>query len=415
MIGLRLARGGVGFYPTSGSPFVHMDTGSVRMWPRMSREELARVFPDGRTVQIPADGRPMPGYALALADIRKRGGDASANSVATARDAGMNITAVANLEHMINPFAKLLGLAKDDEGEDADTVADAATAAPAPSGARDGNSRSQAKPTVVAAADTEGTSSNVYRLASVPRDAHTQTATTALPAPQDAGTRFAELSPNQIIGARGYWQGLSNTAGADQSDAQAALQRALRLRSVAMASADPDSTGSLNSWPASADGHEPAQFALAYAAEQAELKAPAPATAPVITASAPAPGSSGKLIAAGGTSIAPKGIVDQPKTSYQTAIELTADRVNRENLDNPWLRAVILSPSVERYLTALALNAPDYRTLAALMVKPARSVMMTFSADPYLGLAADRFTGSAIIFVSTVTYPTSPTYTAALR
>ena len=35
-IGLRLQRGGVGFYPTSGSPFVHMDTGTIRHWPRMT-------------------------------------------------------------------------------------------------------------------------------------------------------------------------------------------------------------------------------------------------------------------------------------------------------------------------------------------------------------------------------------------
>ena len=32
--GLRLQRGGVGFYPSSGAPFVHMDTGSVRHWPQ---------------------------------------------------------------------------------------------------------------------------------------------------------------------------------------------------------------------------------------------------------------------------------------------------------------------------------------------------------------------------------------------
>ena len=30
-IGLRMQAGGVGYYPTSGSPFVHMDTGSVRI------------------------------------------------------------------------------------------------------------------------------------------------------------------------------------------------------------------------------------------------------------------------------------------------------------------------------------------------------------------------------------------------
>ncbi|MCY1704799.1 DUF882 domain-containing protein [Pannonibacter sp. SL95] len=68
--GLRKQVGGVGFYPTSGSPFVHMDTGSVRHWPKMSRQQLAQVFPDGKTVHIPSDGKPMAGYQLALADIK---------------------------------------------------------------------------------------------------------------------------------------------------------------------------------------------------------------------------------------------------------------------------------------------------------------------------------------------------------
>ena len=67
--GLRLQRGGVGFYPTSGSPFVHLDTGSVRHWPRMTHDQLARVFPDGRTVHLPSNGGPMKGYELARADI----------------------------------------------------------------------------------------------------------------------------------------------------------------------------------------------------------------------------------------------------------------------------------------------------------------------------------------------------------
>jgi uncharacterized protein YcbK (DUF882 family) len=70
--GLRMERGGVGFYPTSGSPFVHMDTGGIRHWPRMTRDQLARVFPDGKTVHLPADGKPMPGYEIALAALEKR-------------------------------------------------------------------------------------------------------------------------------------------------------------------------------------------------------------------------------------------------------------------------------------------------------------------------------------------------------
>jgi uncharacterized protein YcbK (DUF882 family) len=71
-IGLRMQIGGVGYYPTSGSPFVHMDTGGVRMWPRMTREQLVRVFPRGRTLYIPADGTPLPGYAEALAAYKAR-------------------------------------------------------------------------------------------------------------------------------------------------------------------------------------------------------------------------------------------------------------------------------------------------------------------------------------------------------
>ncbi len=73
--GLRLQRGGVGFYPASGSPFVHLDTGGIRHWPRMTHDQLARVFPDGRTVHIPSDGNPLSGYELARADIENRGGD----------------------------------------------------------------------------------------------------------------------------------------------------------------------------------------------------------------------------------------------------------------------------------------------------------------------------------------------------
>ena len=73
-IGMRLQRGGVGYYPTAGSPFVHIDAGSVRAWPRMTSDQLARLFPDGKTVHIPADGHPLPGYELAKAEILAAGG-----------------------------------------------------------------------------------------------------------------------------------------------------------------------------------------------------------------------------------------------------------------------------------------------------------------------------------------------------
>ncbi|HET6377081.1 MAG TPA: DUF882 domain-containing protein [Methylocella sp.] len=70
-IGMRLQRGGVGWYP--GANFVHLDVGGVRSWPRMSYDQLARLFPDGKTVHLAADGRALPRYAEARAELASRG------------------------------------------------------------------------------------------------------------------------------------------------------------------------------------------------------------------------------------------------------------------------------------------------------------------------------------------------------
>ncbi|MGO9673527.1 MAG: DUF882 domain-containing protein [Methylocella sp.] len=74
-IGMRLQRGGVGYYQREN--FVHLDVGNVRHWPRMSYDQIARLFPDGKTVHLAADGRPQPHYQEALAEISARGGVAS--------------------------------------------------------------------------------------------------------------------------------------------------------------------------------------------------------------------------------------------------------------------------------------------------------------------------------------------------
>ncbi|MBI1649363.1 DUF882 domain-containing protein [Hyphomicrobium sulfonivorans] len=59
-------RGGVGYYPTSGIPFVHVDTGPVRAWPRLARNELALLFPNGHSKH-----RPSSGGELTPGDVRK--------------------------------------------------------------------------------------------------------------------------------------------------------------------------------------------------------------------------------------------------------------------------------------------------------------------------------------------------------
>ncbi len=62
---MRMQRGGVGYYPRSGSPFVHLDVSRVRSWPRMTRGQLLALFPNGETLHLPSSGAPLPGYQRA--------------------------------------------------------------------------------------------------------------------------------------------------------------------------------------------------------------------------------------------------------------------------------------------------------------------------------------------------------------
>ena len=71
-IAMRMQRGGVGYYQSAN--FVHIDVGGVRSWPRMNYDQLARLFPDGKTVHIPSNGQPMARYEEARAEIAARGG-----------------------------------------------------------------------------------------------------------------------------------------------------------------------------------------------------------------------------------------------------------------------------------------------------------------------------------------------------
>ena len=63
-------RGGVGYYPTSALPFVHIDTDRVRSWPRLPRDELALLFPSGSTHHMPASGGPITRADVRIAKTR---------------------------------------------------------------------------------------------------------------------------------------------------------------------------------------------------------------------------------------------------------------------------------------------------------------------------------------------------------
>ncbi len=106
-IGLKKGFGGVGYYPKSGSPFVHMDTGRVRHWPRMSRKELARVFPKGKTLHVPTDGKPLARYNQAKAEYERKIKGGGKFVIAKAEE----------IEKKPGFFAKLLGRGEDEEGQ----------------------------------------------------------------------------------------------------------------------------------------------------------------------------------------------------------------------------------------------------------------------------------------------------------
>jgi hypothetical protein len=84
-----------------------------------------------------------------------------------------------------------------------------------------------------------------------------------------------------------------------------------------------------------------------------------------------------------------------------------------DRFNEPWLRAVIVSPSVQDTMSASTFGASDYRALASQLRKPTSAVMMTLSDDPQYDLPTRKLSGPAVVFVSTVTFTNART--ASLR
>ena len=428
VIGLRLQRGGVGFYPTSGSPFVHMDIGGIRHWPRMTREQLVRVFPDGRTVHIPSDGRPLAGYELALADIKKRGDSPSNVSLEAARSDGTDVADDSVAHRIGRPFAKLFGLAQADEDEEADAPAVAepqrtgAKAALAAAIDRTGDKIAAEKKKLVEVAShaKDKLAAEKAKLVEVAANAEDKLAAEktkliklASKAHVIGRAEAATATPTQIIEARGFWQGMP--------DANAVRPAATAAKSIAAHSTSPEkevagsdteeSTGSIGPFSVPRQGRAAPEGALAYA-ESADGEAP-PVIASAAGAAVPAiarpavTGPAAVRIGADEMTIAVKRVSGRPASALLTVAKRSSSAIlaDAARLDDPWLRAIVWSPSVHRFLYVTELGVHDFRSLATLMVKPANSVLMTFSADPEASLTSDHFSGSAIVFISTITYP----------
>ncbi|TMJ51388.1 MAG: DUF882 domain-containing protein [Alphaproteobacteria bacterium] len=350
--GLRLQRGGVGFYPTSGSPFVHLDTGSIRHWPRMSHDQLAKVFPDGRTVHVPTDGVPLKGYELARADIEKRG---DGDGAATIGKAGF--------------FASLFkGKSNDDEDEAASPVVNEkpTTAAATDAKPADPVPVPRAKPQVAAA----------FQLASADAQLVKSKQPVAAPAEQKPQT------PADIINARGFW----DDAGATPAQASPAQVAAIRAREALAATADPQPTASV-----------PAAYqAMAYApaaSSPVDRNNVVAASAPIPRSIRPAPRNAAAVTEI--NSVAAKG---PQGTGVATSTRLSAGRGS-----DIWMRIMMLAPSAST-MSVTMLGDVDLTQMRGFFVKPQAVIAMRFSDDPMLGMSCDRFAGSAITTIETTSF-----------
>jgi len=384
--GLRLQRGGVGFYPTSGSPFVHLDTGSIRHWPRMTHDQLARVFPDGRTVHLPSNGGPLKGYELARADIEKRGNGDDAATV------GKQPSLFAAL------FRGGKSNDEDDEGsapapikneKPASVVAAAVPAKPTETKVADAAvPMPRAKPQIAA----------TLQLASA--DAQIVPAPKAKPESKPAAQASADKpssdkaepkpqTPADIINARGFW-GDAPTAANQATPVQIA---ALRARQ-AVGAADPQPTASVSEAFNKALAYAPAATSPVDRANVVAASAPIPRNVRP-TRNAAAPATEINTVVAKG----PQGQGNVIGSVISTSTRLAAAKGN-----DVWMRVVMLAPSASSAMSTTVLGDTDMTLMRSYFVKPQAAVAMSFSDDPMLGMTTDRFSGSATAKLTTQSF-----------
>jgi uncharacterized protein YcbK (DUF882 family) len=371
--GLRLQRGGVGFYPTSGSPFVHLDTGSIRHWPRMTHDQLARLFPDGRTVHVPSDGNPLKGYELARADIEKRG---TGDDASTKSKPGL--------------FAALFrGKSNDEDDESAaaplareKSTSAGLMAAALPAKSTEPVPMPRAKPVAASTFQLASADAQIVQ----PVKTKPAAAVDKQAASADEGESKPQ-TPADIINARGFW-GDAATAPKQATPAQIAAINARQ----ALAAADPPSTASVSR----------AFEALAYAPASSS---PVDRSS-IVAASAPIPRSvrpsSAPRNPVAATTI--DQVVAKGPQQVSGSMVATSTRIAASNGNDVWMRMMILAPSASTSMSATVLGDTDMTLMRAHFVKPQAAIAMSFSDDPQMGLVCDRFTGSATAKLATQSF-----------
>jgi uncharacterized protein YcbK (DUF882 family) len=348
--GLRVQRGGVGFYPSSGSPFVHMDVGSVRHWPRLPEAQLARIMSRGRLTQVASNSpsaqkQKSKATVVAARNVRDEDEDAEVTARPTSRTAAV-------------PMPK---------------SRPGAVAEPAQSGFSLASVSSQPVPSSQAPEPQSEPSG--FSLASASSQ-HVP----AAPRPSQAASL---ISANDIIKERGFWEGLTDST----PERPVPPAEIPEVRTAAAAEAPISGNvarGSLAPWPMP---DRAGRDALAYAAPATDSLVARPSGKARVVARLPAAQQNG-------TGTAKKAATRPSMPSVKIG----------ERFNDPWMRAMIVSPSAMDFMHTTLYGAPDTASLRPHLQKPTATVMMTFSDDPYLGMSSEQFRGNAVVFVATVTF-----------
>ena len=360
--GLRLQRGGVGFYPTSGSPFVHLDTGSIRHWPRMTHDQLARVFPDGRTVHVPSDGDPLKGYELARADIERRGNGDDAATV------GKKPSLFAALFRAASRTKRM-------------------TRAPAlPS-----RTRSPLRPAC------SGRCRQIRRSgADAAREA-------AVAATLQLASADAQIVPAPKVQAEAKQPpGSADKRRAEAADAGRYHQcpRLLGRRAGGAEAGDPGAGRRPAGTPGARRRHDPQPTASVTepSTRRWPTRRPPPRRSTAPTSSPPPrrsraasarPARNADAAATEINTVVAKG------AQGQDSVVATSTRLAAAKGNDIWMRVVMLAPSASNAMSTTVLGDTDMTLMRSHFVKPQAAIAMTFSDDPMMGMTCDRFTGSA--------------------
>jgi hypothetical protein len=202
------------------------------------------------------------------------------------------------------------------------------------------------------------------------------------PAPIAGSFALAAITPNDVILSRGYWSG----------------------RPDVPAEASTGSIGPFAAPPGYGEG-KPGDSVLSYARDIDPEAAPQRAR--------PATQALRSAALAPNTTIASKAQPDAPTIVKSAPPTARKQAAAEHRFEGPWMRALILTPSVERFMTTTLFGETDFRALQPLLHTPTTMVVMAFAKEPQSSLTYGRFEGRAIQFVATATF--LPPRTAQLR